>query len=56
MRKKIYIPAFALLCIFSFAACGSEKKKDAAAVDIDAVISEIDKTVSAAELTDEELS
>ena len=55
MRKKIYILALALLCIFSFAACGSEEEKDAAIVDIDAVIAEIDEAVSAAELTDEEL-
>ena len=55
MRKKIYILVFALICILSLAACGSEEKKDVATVDIDAVIAEIDEAVSAAELTDEEL-
>ncbi len=56
MRKKIYILALALICIFSLAACGSDEEKDAATVDIEAVIAEIDGAVSAAELTDEELS
>ena len=56
MRKKIYILVFALICILSLAACGSEEKKDVATVDIDAVIAEIDEAVSTAELTDEELS
>ena len=55
MRKKIYILVFALICILSLAACGSEEEKDVATVDIDAVIAEIDEAVSAAELTDEEL-
>ena len=56
MRKKIYILVFALICILSLAACGSDEEKDAAAVDIEAAIAEIDEAVSTAELTDEELS
>ena len=56
MRKKIYILVFALICILSLAACGSDEEKDAAAVDIEAAIAEIDEAVSTAEHTDEELS
>ncbi len=56
MRKKIYILALALILIFSLSACGSDEEKDAAVVDIDAVIAEIGEGISAAELTDEELS
>ena len=56
MRKKIYRLVFALICILSLAACGSDEEKDAAAVDIEAAIAEIDEAVSTAELTDEELS
>ena len=56
MRKKIYILVFALICILSLAACGSDEEKDAAAVDIETAIAEIDEAVSTAELTDEELS
>lgn len=56
MRKKIYILVLALILIFSLAACGSDEEKDAGAIDIDAVIAEIDEGISAAELTDEELS
>ena len=56
MRKKIYILVFALICILSLAACGSDEEKDTAAVDIEAAIAEIDEAVSTAELTDEELS